>query len=218
MTACAPADATPARGSRTIDAGAAAAVEIDDSDTIPCEPRLVLQSICQRCHRRPPLNGAPFPLVTYTNIVRVTPDGQIRQLMIQQLEARRMPLAPVTIPPAARETLLAWLRAGAPAALPSSCAIEEDAKAPDADARADAEEPRDATPAPPCDAGSEAEPMSPTNEKRKVRVNPSRARARSCRAGVPLAARSRWRPSVAPTTRRPTRPRWRRRGGTSSPA
>lgn len=107
-------------------------VEPNDADTIPCGPRRVLQEICQQCHQKPPVNGAPFPLVTRSNIVRVGPDGEIRRLMIEQLEVGRMPLAPVTIDYNSREILLDWLHAGAPAEPRQSC--EED---PSRDAGAD---------------------------------------------------------------------------------
>jgi hypothetical protein len=128
------------------DSGAAAAVEVDDEDQIPCEPRHVLENVCQRCHRNPPIRGAPFPLVTRSNIVRSTPDGQIRELMIEQLQVRRMPLSPETIEPEQRETLLAWLRAGAPAVAPTACETVDaatdalDVEADDATAQADAGE------------------------------------------------------------------------------
>lgn len=114
------------------------AIEPDDADTIPCGPRRVLMAVCQRCHSRPPQNGAPFPLVTHADIVRVGPDGEIRQLMIEQIEAGRMPLSPVTIDYDSRETLTDWLAAGAPAEPPHAC----DADAGDADAARDAS-PRD---------------------------------------------------------------------------
>ena len=100
-------------------------VEVDDSNLIPCAPRAVLQTVCQKCHTKPPRNGAPFPLVTRSNIVRTTPDGQIRELMIQQLETRRMPLAPETIDEGSRTILLEWLTDGAvPLSEPRSCADE----------------------------------------------------------------------------------------------
>jgi hypothetical protein len=67
--------------------------------------------------------------VTRSNIVRIGPDGEIRQLMIEQLEAGRMPLTPVTIDYDSRETLLDWLAAGAPAEAPRSC---DDARSSDA--------------------------------------------------------------------------------------
>lgn len=114
---------------------AAAPVLAEDADMIPCGPRAVLQAICQTCHSRPPREGAPFPLVTRSNIVGTAADGrQLRELMIEQLEAKRMPLPPVTIEDDRRAVLLDWLRAGAPAIAAQECS---DAGAP-ADASADA--------------------------------------------------------------------------------
>ena len=112
----------PSGGDAQVDAPI---VEVDDSNLIPCAPRAILQNVCQKCHTKPPQNGAPFPLVTRSNIVRVTSDGQIRELMIQQLETRRMPLAPVTIDDGSRTILLEWLKDGAvPLSEPRSCADE----------------------------------------------------------------------------------------------
>jgi hypothetical protein len=96
-------------------------IQPDDENEIPCGPRRVLQTVCQHCHRNPPINGAPFPLVRYSDIVRQTPDGEIRVRMIEQLEVGRMPMAPVTIDYLSRETLLDWLHAGAPREAPHEC-------------------------------------------------------------------------------------------------
>jgi hypothetical protein len=94
----------------------------DDSMEIPCEPRRVLVAICQQCHTRPETkNGAPFPLQWRSDVIATYGGVAIRELMIEQLAAGRMPLAPVTIDPADRETLLAWLRAGAPAVTATTC-------------------------------------------------------------------------------------------------
>ncbi|HVH42756.1 MAG TPA: hypothetical protein VM925_10445 [Labilithrix sp.] len=112
-------------------------IEPDDEDTIPCGPRLVLQTVCQKCHQKPPVNGAPFPLVRRSDIVRVTPDGEVRALMIEQMEVGRMPLSPETIDYNSRETLLDWLHAGAPAESPHSCE-DADGGADEMDTRADA--------------------------------------------------------------------------------
>jgi hypothetical protein len=93
----------------------------EDADEIPCEPRRVLQTVCQRCHARPAQNGAPFALVTRSDVLASYAGSVIRELMIQEVEAGRMPLPPVTISPADREILLGWLRAGAPAVPARSC-------------------------------------------------------------------------------------------------
>ncbi|MBX3229671.1 MAG: hypothetical protein KIT84_04990 [Labilithrix sp.] len=103
-------------------ADAAAPLRRDDADEIPCDARRVLETICQQCHTRPPANGAPFPLQTRSDVLASYGGMVLRDLMIEQLTARRMPLAPVTIADDERRTLLAWLRAGAPADPPSACA------------------------------------------------------------------------------------------------
>lgn len=115
--------ACSASSARRIDSRAdATAQEVrEDSDEIPCEARLILQTICQQCHTSPPQNGAPFPLVRRTDVLMTRSGGVVRELMVQQLEAKRMPLTPVTIDDEAREVLLDWLRAGAPAVSPRRC-------------------------------------------------------------------------------------------------
>ncbi len=128
-------------------------IEPDDANTIPCGPRRVLQAVCQRCHQKPPINGAPFPLVTRSNIVRKSPDGEVRQLMIDQIEVGLMPLAPVTIDYNDRETLLDWLRAGAPAEPPHTCDEPADAAAATPD-----------TGAPPPDAGDDDGGATPDDD------------------------------------------------------
>ncbi|WP_394842118.1 hypothetical protein LZC95_34200 [Pendulispora brunnea] len=42
-------------------------------------------------------------------------------MMVVQLERRTMPLAPVTIDAAGRDTLLSWLRGGATGISPQTC-------------------------------------------------------------------------------------------------
>lgn len=123
--------------------GSAQAVR-EDALEIPCEPRSVLQTVCQQCHSLPPKNGAPFALVRRSDVIGVRSGVVVRELMIQQLEAHRMPLTPVTIDPEARTVLLDWLRAGAPAVTPSECH-----EAPPDDG---GPEPYDAAPIPPSDA------------------------------------------------------------------
>ncbi|HKQ69925.1 MAG TPA: hypothetical protein VJT73_11330 [Polyangiaceae bacterium] len=94
----------------------------EGSDRIPCEPRSILQGVCQKCHTQPLLNGAPFPLIDRSDIVRIQKDGvEVRAAMIAQLETGRMPLTPETIDDVSRGQLLNWLRAGAPAEPPHSC-------------------------------------------------------------------------------------------------
>jgi hypothetical protein len=109
------------------DASAPALLVADDTDKdIPCAPRHVLQTICQQCHTRPMRNGAPFPLQTRSDIVVHTYGGVVvRELMIEEVTAGRMPLTPVTISDEYTATLLYWLAAGAPADPDEDCDIPD---------------------------------------------------------------------------------------------
>jgi hypothetical protein len=89
---------------------------------IPCAPRRVLETVCQQCHSSPPRNGAPFPLVTYNDVHQTLDNRPIAYWMEAAASAGEMPLPPVTIANHDRDTLLKWLRAGAPARGPQdSC-------------------------------------------------------------------------------------------------
>jgi hypothetical protein len=39
----------------------------DEAGNLPCDVYTVLHDNCHRCHQSPPLNGAPFPLLTYAD-------------------------------------------------------------------------------------------------------------------------------------------------------
>jgi len=90
-------------------------------EAIPCAPRRVLETVCQRCHGDPLQNDAPFPLRSREDVTRVRGGSPTYEKMRAQVDSRRMPLAPVTLGDADRETLLAWLRAGAPPAAEETC-------------------------------------------------------------------------------------------------
>lgn len=83
------------------------------SSGIPCEADRVLREVCQQCHRAPPVQGAPFPLVTWEDTHSLYYGKPIWQLMKNAVETEYMPLAPVTITPQQKATLLSWLDAGA---------------------------------------------------------------------------------------------------------
>lgn len=115
----------PASPESAHDAGTPLVVEDlpDDEMDIPCAPRLVLQTVCQKCHVRPMRNGAPFPLQRRSDVVVHHYGGVVvRELMIEEVTAGRMPLTPVTIADDDKATLLTWLDAGAPAEPDASCA------------------------------------------------------------------------------------------------
>jgi hypothetical protein len=82
----------------------------------------VLQRVCQQCHSAPPLNSAPFPLVTYDDTQVVNNGKPIWQYMLVVLQNGTMPLPPVKIDSTDRDTLIRWLNAGAPPRLaPGGC-------------------------------------------------------------------------------------------------
>lgn len=112
----------------------------DEAD-IPCAPRHVLQTICQQCHTKPQKNGAPFPLINRSDVVDNVYGGVVvRELMIEMVEAGRMPLSPVTISDDDKATLLAWLHAGAPIDHHETCEVDAGSVASDAEADAETED------------------------------------------------------------------------------
>jgi hypothetical protein len=94
---------------------------------IPCDPKRVLETVCQTCHSAPPQNSAPFPLVTYddTHVVNAITNGKpIWHYMLSAVQSGLMPLTPVQINAGDRDALLAWLNAGAPARTPTDmCSV-----------------------------------------------------------------------------------------------
>ena len=94
-----------------------------DLREIPCDARRVLQVVCQGCHTAPPRNQAPFSLVTYADTQVLVGGKPVWTYMRVVVESGAMPLPPVKIDPADRDTLIRWLDAGAPTSFgPSACA------------------------------------------------------------------------------------------------
>jgi hypothetical protein len=103
---------------------------------LPCDVAQVLAAKCQTCHRRPPLFGAPMPLLSLADSRAPSPTGQglIWESMRAKVSKGLMP--PPTTPtgplsPAEKDTLLAWLNAGAPAGA-DACTPAADAGPPPA--------------------------------------------------------------------------------------
>ena len=88
--------------------------EAASHDDIPCDPKTVLQNVCQKCHSSPPQNSAPFPLVSYDDTQVVMSGKPVWMYMRTVLQTGVMPLPPVTIAPSDLATLLHWLDDGAP--------------------------------------------------------------------------------------------------------
>src|SRR5688572_10943538 len=87
-----------------------------------CQAEIVLRTVCQRCHTDPPLNGAPFSLVTYEDTQEPFGTGRQRwQRMKEAVESGFMPLQGLDLDPPIepltceeRSTLLGWLGQCAP--------------------------------------------------------------------------------------------------------
>ncbi len=102
------------------DAAAACSATSPEAGDLPCGVSAVFQAKCQPCHTAPPLNGAPFPLRTYEDLVSPFSDGLLRwQRVAQVIEPSGAPhMPPVVQPqlaPAELDTLHAWFAACAPA-------------------------------------------------------------------------------------------------------
>ena len=82
-----------------------------------CQAEKVLHEVCQRCHQDPPLNGAPFPIVTYEDTQQPFEPGKLRwQRMQEVVESGFMPLRGLRLDPPVepltceqKSTLLGWL-------------------------------------------------------------------------------------------------------------
>jgi hypothetical protein len=95
-----------------------------------CQASAVLESVCQRCHTDPPVNNAPFPLVTYENTQAqyYTSELKIYEVMERVVSSNLMPLRPAALMPPVesltckeKSTLLGWLAQGAKLEGPSTC-------------------------------------------------------------------------------------------------
>lgn len=106
----------------TSEAGAAGALP---TGPVPwCDAYRILDCVCQQCHQAPPLNGAPFPLLTYDNTQAHYPFASSKPIW-QQMQTvvgnGFMPYQgdPTVMPPvqplpaAQKATLLKWLTEGA---------------------------------------------------------------------------------------------------------
>lgn len=99
------------------------------AETLPCDVGAVLRSKCQRCHQNPPKNGAPIPLLTWADTRQTYLGKPVWQWMLEVVSNGFMPYMgdPNLQPPvqplgaAEKQTLLEWLKAGAPAGHDVQC-------------------------------------------------------------------------------------------------
>ncbi len=83
----------------------------------PCDVFAVIHANCNPCHQNPPLNGAPFPLLTYADTQKpIIPGKLIFQQMYDQTRPDALPRMPLggSLKPADFTTLSDWLAMCAP--------------------------------------------------------------------------------------------------------
>jgi hypothetical protein len=96
--------------------------------SLPCDVQAVLSEVCDTCHSSPPKNGAPISIVTYADTQavftqlptydhvptwRVMGDAVAAGVMPQ-------PWPGVALSSGQKQTLLAWVDAGAPPLAPGA--------------------------------------------------------------------------------------------------
>ena len=123
-------DLTGGSGQALPDPGAAGANDAGAAGALPtgpvpwCDAYRILNCVCQQCHQAPPLNGAPFPLLSYDDTQARYPFKSSKPIWQQmqtvvgngfmpyQGDPTVMP-AVQPLPAPQKATLLAWLAEGA---------------------------------------------------------------------------------------------------------
>ncbi len=86
---------------------------------LPCDVAQVLQNYCTSCHGNPPTNGAPIPLVTYSDLTAkssVDPTMTVAQRAVLRMQDAQRPMPPgagTTVAAADIATVQNWVTAGA---------------------------------------------------------------------------------------------------------
>lgn len=89
--------------------------------TFPCEVEAVLKAKCQRCHDDPQKNGAPFPLLAWSDTQTDYFGKPVYERMFSVVSSDFMPFVSLPLNPpvepltaAEKETLLDWLVCATP--------------------------------------------------------------------------------------------------------
>lgn len=118
-TSTATGDATATTGPAGGGGGGPAACAFDDTRELPCDVFTILDARCHRCHAAEPVNGAPFPLMTWDDLQADyfgKPVWERASTAIQPDAFPRMPFGEDPLPEETRAVLDAWFdtcRAGA---------------------------------------------------------------------------------------------------------
>jgi hypothetical protein len=97
--------------------GADGCPAVPQTGDFPCDVFAVIHPNCTRCHQDPPLNGAPFPLLTYADTQKVFLPGRlVFQQMYDQTRPNAAPRMPLggSLSDAGYSTLSDWLLQCAP--------------------------------------------------------------------------------------------------------
>jgi uncharacterized membrane protein len=82
---------------------------------LPCDVEAVLQARCQACHAATPVNGAPIPLVSYSDTQTVYLGQVVWRRMKAAVESGIMPQGS-RLSATEHDTLSRWFDSGAPGA------------------------------------------------------------------------------------------------------
>lgn len=88
---------------------------------LPCDVQALLADRCQSCHSNPPLDGVPFPLVTYEDLIAQSGGKSIAQRALTRMTSTTNPMPPAPAAPATSTEIAAmqaWINAGLP---PGDC-------------------------------------------------------------------------------------------------
>jgi hypothetical protein len=104
-------------GGKGADSGADACPAKPKTGDFPCDVFAVIHTNCNPCHQNPPMNNAPFPLLTYSDTQQpFLPGKLIFQQMYDQTRPTACPRMPLggMLDAADLATLTAWLTSCAP--------------------------------------------------------------------------------------------------------
>jgi hypothetical protein len=104
---------------------AAACPTTPQTGDFPCDVFAVVHKNCNPCHQMPPKNGAPFPLLMYSDTQQVFQPGElVFQQMFISIGPNGLPRMPLggMLSPADYDTLEGWLgRCAPPVPLGTGC-------------------------------------------------------------------------------------------------
>ena len=70
--------------------------------------KAIIDNNCISCHNSPPINGAPFALINYDNVVLATNNALIDRISRQNGESGAMPLGGPRLPQNLIDAIITW--------------------------------------------------------------------------------------------------------------